>query len=92
MCCWTFSRNVNRITPLQTESEYRPSLGVPAMHEVCGGAEPIHPRVETDLHGDGHPDAGGRVLNAGAVRQEGFQITAVESKLAQAAAGCTFHR
>jgi hypothetical protein len=64
------------------ESEYRPSLGAPAMHEICDGAEHIHPRVEADLHGDGHPDVGGRVLDAGAMRQEGFHNTAAKSELA----------
>jgi hypothetical protein len=33
-------------------------------------------------HGDGHPDVGGRVLDAGAMRQEGFHNTAAKSELA----------
>ena len=52
------------------------------MHEDCGGVGDFQQRVEADLHGDGHPDVGGRVLDAGAMRQEGFHNTAAKSELA----------
>ena len=48
-----------------------------------GGVGDFQQRVEADLHRDGHPDAGGRPLDAGAVREEGFQRTAGESELAE---------
>ena len=53
---------------------------VPVVHEDCGGVGDFQQRIEADLHRDGYPDAGGRILDAGAVRQEGFLLAQREEE------------